>query len=442
VDLTRALILMTSNAGAAEQAAGMGFSAGGGGRAGWRGVVERSFRPEFINRIDQILIFEALSREQLRRVARLQLERVLGREGFLRRLLFAEVDGATLDSLVDLALAETGARALKRGLERQVVQPLAARLALLPADQPQQVVFSGGRLEVRPIPFASAESPAPRWPGLEELRQRVEALRQAPGRGRRRDQVVASVGPDGRSWVADDRLSELLDRLDAARPSEELAEAEPWLTAHQLRGLAGRRSERESVRQRGRVRSLWRVLPDWAAMDHHASLRAFLIEQSAPGPEGPVALADTVQRLVAHQVRAIEERRPSRIELRLRPLGSLGAEGEQALGQLQDQLRALGREMGAELEQQGERLCAESPGAPELWRVECGVQIVLPKGGAPIAVLIQEEGQPPRLEVVRQRILPGPGLWHGRMVDQRLGEAGEQDAALELQWALRLGGQP
>jgi len=85
------------------------------------------FRPEFINRLDEIVIFHRLEREHLRQILEIQL-------GYVRRLLGKRnVSIALTDAAADLIIAEGydpayGARPLKRVIQRQLVDPLALKL--------------------------------------------------------------------------------------------------------------------------------------------------------------------------------------------------------------------------------------------------------------------------------------------------------------------------
>jgi ATP-dependent Clp protease ATP-binding subunit ClpB len=90
-------------------------------------IVQQHFRPEFINRIDDIVVFHPLGRDQLRAIVDIQL-------GYLRRRLAErDIDLALDDSARDL-LGEAGfdpvygARPLKRAIQQQVENPLAQRI--------------------------------------------------------------------------------------------------------------------------------------------------------------------------------------------------------------------------------------------------------------------------------------------------------------------------
>ena len=81
-------------------------------------VLRHSFRPEFINRIDEIIVFQALTKEQLKQITRLMLDRVARR----LRAQHTEVD-LTDESVEHLAAVgfdpEFGARPLRRAIQRE-----------------------------------------------------------------------------------------------------------------------------------------------------------------------------------------------------------------------------------------------------------------------------------------------------------------------------------
>lgn len=96
----------------------------------WQRKVEEYFRPEFVNRIDQIVVFDPLGAETVRQIARRELGEVMLRQGLVRRNLLLEVDDNVIDLLLDQGFNTAyGARPLKRAVERLVVLPLARYLA-------------------------------------------------------------------------------------------------------------------------------------------------------------------------------------------------------------------------------------------------------------------------------------------------------------------------
>jgi ATP-dependent Clp protease ATP-binding subunit ClpB len=90
-------------------------------------IVQQHFRPEFINRVDDIVVFHPLAREQLRAIVDIQL-------GYLRRRLAERDIDLVLDDAARDLLGEAGfdpvygARPLKRAIQQQVENPLAQRI--------------------------------------------------------------------------------------------------------------------------------------------------------------------------------------------------------------------------------------------------------------------------------------------------------------------------
>jgi ATP-dependent Clp protease ATP-binding subunit ClpB len=85
------------------------------------------FRPEFLNRIDEVVVFESLTREQLSQIVELQLRRLEGR--LADRGIRIELTDSAKDFLAEAGWDPTfGARPLKRAIQRLVENPLAVRL--------------------------------------------------------------------------------------------------------------------------------------------------------------------------------------------------------------------------------------------------------------------------------------------------------------------------
>ncbi|MEH1789940.1 MAG: ATP-dependent chaperone ClpB [Nostoc sp.] len=85
------------------------------------------FRPEFLTRLDDIILFHALSRTEMRHIIRIQLKRV---ENLLReQKIFFEISQSACDHLVESGYDPVyGARPLKRAIQREVENPLATKL--------------------------------------------------------------------------------------------------------------------------------------------------------------------------------------------------------------------------------------------------------------------------------------------------------------------------
>lgn len=152
VDFSQTMIFMTSNLGAAEMSAlinpRLGFGAADAARSAKPAAIDeklalkisktgteaarRRFTPEFINRIDKIVVFKTLGEAELRRILDIELEMVLQRvlknkpEQAFVFALTAEAKDFILREGTDL---KYGARHLKRAIERLLVRPLASLIA-------------------------------------------------------------------------------------------------------------------------------------------------------------------------------------------------------------------------------------------------------------------------------------------------------------------------
>jgi len=127
VDFRNTLIIMTSNMGAEFLAAlGEGEDVER-ARGPVMDAVRRHFRPEFLNRIDEIILFKRLGREQMDSIVRIQLQRV---EKLLAdRRMAILLDEDALHWLADRGYDPVyGARPLKRVIQKELVDPIARKL--------------------------------------------------------------------------------------------------------------------------------------------------------------------------------------------------------------------------------------------------------------------------------------------------------------------------
>ncbi|MEN5059169.1 ATP-dependent chaperone ClpB [Luteimonas sp. TWI1416] len=130
VDFRNAVIVMTSNLGShqiQELAGDDSAEAYMQMKAAVMGVVQAHFRPEFINRLDDIVVFHPLRKAQIREIAKIQmrgLEKRLAERG-----LRIEVSDAAFDLLGNVGFDPVyGARPLKRAIQQQLENPLASRI--------------------------------------------------------------------------------------------------------------------------------------------------------------------------------------------------------------------------------------------------------------------------------------------------------------------------
>jgi ATP-dependent Clp protease ATP-binding subunit ClpC len=163
-----AIIIMTSNLGSGQRefrSLGFGTEAEPDTTmqsmaAHYQGRIESYFRPEFINRIDQIVVFGQLSRTALRQIASRELSLILGRDGITRRNVLVEIDDAVIDLVLEHGYSPVyGARPLKREIERIVVAPLARALAGRGTKEQNlmRVVVENGKVTIKAVPITDAE---------------------------------------------------------------------------------------------------------------------------------------------------------------------------------------------------------------------------------------------------------------------------------------------
>jgi ATP-dependent Clp protease ATP-binding subunit ClpB len=135
VDFKNTVVIMTSNVGShfiaeAAVAGSLGGNEGALDEGTKRQVLDTlraQFRPEFINRVDEIIVFHALTRVEMRSIIDIQLK------GLMKRLEDRKIRVELSDRAKDRLIAEGydpiyGARPLKRTIQREILDPLAMRV--------------------------------------------------------------------------------------------------------------------------------------------------------------------------------------------------------------------------------------------------------------------------------------------------------------------------
>ena len=176
VDAQHAIWIMTSNVGTDM----LGRSMPSGFRATVKGTAEemqrdrllerlrQTFRPEFLNRVDEVVIFHPLGQEQARAITRLQMNELGAR--LLEQGLTLHADDSAIDLLCKEGFSQTqGARPLRRAIERLLTVPLSLRILLanIPARGEVHVKGVEGKLEI--------DIREPVNEGAEEVEVEVEA---------------------------------------------------------------------------------------------------------------------------------------------------------------------------------------------------------------------------------------------------------------------------
>lgn len=127
VDARHSIFIMTSNIGTEEGGKSLGFSGSPREKIDYSGYLSRYFRPEFINRLDDVITFSPLDADVLERILDLQLK------GVYRRLAEQGLTLKLADDARELILRVghdpiNGARPLRRAIERLITRPLSAKI--------------------------------------------------------------------------------------------------------------------------------------------------------------------------------------------------------------------------------------------------------------------------------------------------------------------------
>lgn len=194
-DFRNSIIIMTSNLGV--ERFGMpkaGFENEGESKepdteksvAHFTSEAARLLRPEMLNRIDRIVPFGSLSKDSLRKILDIQLQRMLSRNGLANRPVSIKILPEVRELLIEKGYEPRyGARPLKRALERELLVPLAKTLRKYPAKTRLEITLSldSGKVaietKVLEAPSRSIADDAirtGRMNALSELRRKLRVL--------------------------------------------------------------------------------------------------------------------------------------------------------------------------------------------------------------------------------------------------------------------------
>ena len=135
IDFRNTIIIMTSNLGAHKiiQGKELGFGSKGDeddfekGKKRLMEEAKKHFKPEFINRVDEVIVFRKLNRKDLREIVKLEVDKVTQR--LIEKGFHLEINNKILDFLIDVGYKpEYGARPLRRAIERHIEDPLSEEI--------------------------------------------------------------------------------------------------------------------------------------------------------------------------------------------------------------------------------------------------------------------------------------------------------------------------
>ncbi|MEM6782276.1 MAG: AAA family ATPase [Bacteroidota bacterium] len=185
-DFRHTIVILTSNVGsrvATRPGLGFGNEPASFASGTVQQRLEGTFRKEFLNRLDRIVVFQPLRRPVMRKLLDLELAKALDRRGLRHRGWAVEFDAAALEFLLDEGFTpDLGARPLKRAVERHLLTPLARTIVAHAAPEGDQFLFvrgatdatGRGGLEVEFVdPDADDGTPLP---NAEDVGETLEAV--------------------------------------------------------------------------------------------------------------------------------------------------------------------------------------------------------------------------------------------------------------------------
>jgi ATP-dependent Clp protease ATP-binding subunit ClpC len=219
VDFRHAIVIMTSNIGAAEIAKNtqLGFSVNEDAtgisyedmKSRIMGELKKVFRPEFLNRIDEVIVFHKLQKEEITQIVELLLRRI--RESMAERELSLNLSDDARDLLVEKGWDPAmGARPLRRAIQRYIEDPLADEVLKATDMTP------GSTVEVDSVPGEEGAEPEVKITITQPKRKR-----EAVGVGAKGDAAAAGELPAGEGGDGLPDEPEVLPDVPDAPPAAE-----------------------------------------------------------------------------------------------------------------------------------------------------------------------------------------------------------------------------
>ena len=176
-DFRHSIIVLTSNLGAGLPAnSRIGFNSPGDDiNSNVLKSIHQTFRPEFVNRIDRIVVFNPLTKSIAKKILKNELKKILQRRGLRRKAWELDFEDSALEFLLDKGFSKTlGARPLKRSIEKYLLAPLA--LTIVNHDFPrgnQFLLVSPGKEKLK-VDFIDPDEPQYSWDQKKQILENQE----------------------------------------------------------------------------------------------------------------------------------------------------------------------------------------------------------------------------------------------------------------------------
>lgn len=158
-----AIIILTSNLGTSGGGGNLGFAGRETGPASTQihKAMARTFRAEFINRLDRIVVFRPLSRAVMRELLNKELRQVLQLKGLRQQTWAVEFEDSAIDFLLEKGFSpDMGARPLKRAIDRFLLSPLAVTIVNQQTPRGDQFLFVRSNGKAIQVTFVDPDAPA------------------------------------------------------------------------------------------------------------------------------------------------------------------------------------------------------------------------------------------------------------------------------------------
>jgi len=130
IDAKNAMFIMTSNIQLSDNVYGIAYGIVGDNELGTQKIqkdLTRVFRPEFVNRIDEIIVFNHLKHNDIQKIAKIMVEKLKGR--LSKKGMTLEVDGDVIACISKEGYDENfGARPLRRAIENMLEEPISEKI--------------------------------------------------------------------------------------------------------------------------------------------------------------------------------------------------------------------------------------------------------------------------------------------------------------------------
>ncbi len=270
VDFSNTVIIMTSNLGSREAATQLGFQTSNrDDGAVYRKAVENFFRPELVNRIETISIFNSLNFEQIQKIAQLQIKELLQRDGFVRRTTIVNVEPEALSWVAKRGFdARMGGRALKRQIEKDLTLLSANQLIQTTSETPVilDISFENNQLvpKINPIEYAEpkGEEWLPELPGEEnigyffyQLSKKIKSIEEKIKRFERENEDGIIDQADWQHFGFKDRVTQLkedinLKQLESRQRKRALSPIIPFRLKRVYQDWETSKARKESLRDK------------------------------------------------------------------------------------------------------------------------------------------------------------------------------------------------